>query len=69
MFSLDMFTNVKRKERQQPIKEPSLQYYPFFCSMCLRLYEIAIYLWLGSIGGTTEFQFAFVVKLDRIVFF
>ena len=44
MFSLDMFTNVKRKERQQPIKEPSLKYYPFFCSMCLRLYEIALSL-------------------------
>ena len=29
----------------------------------IRLFESAIYLWLGSIGDTTEFQFAFRVKI------
>ena len=35
----------------------------------IRLFEIAIYLWLGSIGDTTEFQFAFRVKItwNRII--
>ena len=31
--------------------------------MYLRLVEIAIYLWLESIGDTTEFQFAFRGKI------
>ena len=36
--------------------------------MHFHLFEIAIYLWLESIGDTKEFQFAFVVKLCEIIF-
>ena len=36
--------------------------------MHFHLFEIAIYLWLESIGDTKEFQFAFVVKLYEIIF-
>ena len=32
----------------------------------IRLFEIAIYLWL-ALGDTTEFQFAFRVKIRGIV--
>ena len=35
----------------------------FSCSVYLHLFKIAIYLWLGSIGNTTEFQFAFHSKI------
>ena len=35
----------------------------FSCSIYLHLFEIAICLWLGSIGDTTEFQFAFRSKI------
>ena len=36
-----------------------------WCSIYLHLFEIAINLWLGSIRGTTEFQFAFRNKITR----
>ena len=35
------------------------------CSMYLHLFKIAIYLWLGSIRSTTEFQFAFCCKITQ----
>ena len=41
----------------------------FSCLMYLHLLEIAIYLWLGSIGDTTEFQMPFIVKLREIIYF
>ena len=41
----------------------------FSCLMYLHLFEIAIYLWLGSIGDTTEFQMPFIVKLREIIYF
>ena len=47
-------------DRQQPIKEPSLKYYPF---LYFQLCENAIYLWLGFTGDTTEFQFSFFSKI------
>ena len=37
----------------------------FSCSVYHHLLEIAIYLWLRSLRGTTEFQFAFRCKLTR----
>ena len=37
----------------------------FSCSMYLHLFKIAIYLWLGSIRGTTEFQFTFHCKIAQ----
>ena len=37
----------------------------FTCSMYLHLFEMAIDLWLGYIGDTTEFQFAFRSKSTR----
>ena len=33
--------------------------FPRNSQMYLHLFEIAIYLWLGHIGDTTEFQFPF----------
>ena len=33
--------------------------------MYLHLLEIAMYIWLGSIKGITEFQFAFCNKITR----
>ena len=33
--------------------------------MYLHLFEIALYPWLGSIGDTTEFHFAFRSKVTR----
>ena len=41
----------------------------FSCLMYLHLFEIAIYLWLGSIGDTKEFQMLFIVKLREIIYF
>ena len=38
------------------------------CSMYLDLFEIAIYLWLGSNTVKTEFQFAFRYKIRGILF-
>ena len=35
----------------------------FSWELYLRLVEIAVYLWLESIGDTTEFQFAFRGKI------
>ena len=32
--------------------------------MYFHLFEIAIYLWFGSIADTTEFQFAFCGKIN-----
>ena len=52
-------TQWARADRQQPIKEPSLKYYPFLLWNVSSLVEIAIYIWLESIGDTTEFQFDF----------
>ena len=43
--------------------EPSLKYILFSCSVYLHLFEIAIYLWLGSIGDTKGFQFVFRNKI------
>ena len=43
--------------------EPSLKYILFSCSVYLHLFEIAIYLWLGSIGDTKGFQFVFRSKI------
>ena len=58
------FTHTQGKDRQQLIKEPSLKYYHFLLVLVyLHLFEIAIYLWLGFIGDTTEFLFAFCCKI------
>ena len=35
----------------------------FSCSVYLHLFEIAMYLWLGSNRDETEFQFAFRIKI------
>ena len=35
------------------------------CSVYLHLFEIAMYLWFGSIRGTTKFQFTFRSKITR----
>ena len=40
-------------DRQQHIKEPSLNIILFSCSVYLPFYVIAMYLWLGSIGDAT----------------
>ena len=56
---------VQSPDSQQPIKEPSFKYYPF---LYFQLCEIAIYLWLGFIGDTKDFQFLFLVKLRGILF-
>ena len=62
LHSITYFTHTGQSpDRQQPIKEPSLKYYPFL--FVLHLFEIAIYLWLGFIGDTTEFLFAFCRKI------
>ena len=52
-------------DRQQPIKESSLNYFPFLFSWLMypNLFKITVYLWLRSTGNTTEFQFAFCHKI------
>ena len=49
-------------------RSPLLNIILFSFSMYLHLFEIAIYLLLGSIGDTTEFQLAFRIILRRIIF-
>ena len=54
------FTHRRQSpDSQQPIKNPSFKFYPFLLVNVSSLIDIAIYLWLGSIGDTTEFQLAF----------
>ena len=45
-----------------------INYILFSCTMYLHLFKIAIYLWLGFIRDTTEFQFAFHCKMKFISF-
>ena len=40
-----------------------MKYYPFPLFNVSSLIEVAIHIWLGSIGNTTEFQFAFRIKI------
>ena len=47
------------KGKVQIGEEPSLKYYPFLLSKYLHFFEIAVYLWLGTIGDSTELQLAF----------
>ena len=63
-FYHEFHTQRAKPDRQQPMKEPSLNL-SFLCSclMYLRSFDIAIYLWLGSLGDTTEFYFAFRSKI------
>ena len=52
--------------RQQPIKEPSLKYYPFLLfNVSSLIRDRRIHLWLRSIRGTTDFQLSLRSKITR----
>ena len=52
--------------RQQPIKEPYLKYYPFLLfNVSSLIRDRRIHLWLRSIRGTTDFQLSLRSKITR----
>lgn len=66
------FTHGGESPGNNPIQKPSLKSCPFLLfsvSSFIRRKEIALCLWLTSIGDTTKFQFAFRSKITLTYIF